>query len=420
MGKGEIMDYKELLKSEMMPAFGCTEPIALAYASAKAREVLGEIPDRINILCSGNMIKNAKSVIVPGAGGRKGIEISCVLGILAGNPGRELEVLIETRKEDIAEAEKMIQEGYCNIVLVPDVENLYIRIEAFKGTGSSVIVVQGKHTNITYMEKNGEVLLQKGEEFKELTLEEFSFAKIYDFACNCDYEDIKPLLDMQIEYNRAIAEEGIANSYGSNIGKLILETSDSIEEKARAYAAAGSDARMSGCEMPVVINSGSGNQGITISVPIVIYAEHFKRSADKLYRSLIFANLVGLYQKKGIGRLSAYCGVVSAASASVAGIAFLNDEPRKVIEETLINSLAGNSGILCDGAKPSCAMKIASSVGNAFLAYRQARSDNSFCSGDGIVKDSVDETIETVGHIAKYGMKRTDEVILGEMIDKRE
>lgn len=412
------MDYKALLKSEMVPAFGCTEPIALAYASAKAREVLGVIPERINILCSGNMIKNAKSVIVPGAGGKKGIEISCVLGILTGNPQKELEVLTDTTEEDIKKAEKMIEGGYCTIRLLPDVENLYIRIEAFHKEHSSIVVVQGKHTNIIRIEKDGQVLVEKPEQFQELTLEEFSFDRIYEFANQCDYEDIKPLLDMQIRYNKAIAEEGIANRYGANIGKLILEVSNDIEEKARAYAAAGSDARMSGCEMPVVINSGSGNQGITISVPLIIYAEHFKKPMDKLYRSLIFANLVGLYQKKGIGRLSAYCGVVSAASASVAGVAYLNDEPKKVIEETLTNSLAGNSGILCDGAKPSCAMKIASSIGNAFLAYRQARTDNSFQSGDGIVKDTVDDTIQTVGRIAKYGMKETDEVILEEMIKK--
>lgn len=410
------MNYKELLKSEMVPAFGCTEPIALAFTAAKVREVLGEMPEKLLIACSGNMIKNAKSVIVPGAGGKKGIEISCVLGVLVGNATKELEVLTETTEESVRKAEELIKGGYCKIEMVPDVENLYIAIEGTKEERSAKVIVQGKHTNIIRIEKDNEVIFEKEEEFKELTESEFSFDEIYNFAKTCDYTDIKPLLDMQIEYNSAIAKEGIENSYGANIGKLILETSDDVEEKARAYAAAGSDARMSGCEMPVVINSGSGNQGITISVPIIVYAEHMGISKEKLYRALIFANLTGLYQKKGIGRLSAYCGVVCAASASVAGIAFLNEEPKKVIQETLTNSLAGNSGILCDGAKASCAMKIASSIGNAFLGYRQARTDNSFVSGDGIIKDTVDETIRTVGHIAKYGMKETDRIILEEML----
>lgn len=410
------MNYKELLKSELLPAFGCTEPIALAFVASKVREVLGEIPDHIEISCSGNMIKNAKSVIVPGAGGKKGIEISCTLGVLAGNPKKELEVLTDTTPKDIERATEMIQNGYCTIKLVPDVENLYIAIKGTKDDSYATVIVEGKHTNIIHIEKNHNIILHKEKSFQELAYSNFSFDEIYEFARECDYEDIKPILDLQISYNKAIAEEGIKNNYGANIGKLILEVSDNIEEKARAYAAAGSDARMSGCEMPVIINSGSGNQGITISVPIIIYAEHFKMDEDKLYRALIFANLIGLYQKKGIGRLSAYCGVVCAASASIAGIAFLNNESTRIIKETLVNSLAGNSGILCDGAKPSCAMKIASSINNAFLGYRQARTDNSFVSGDGIVKETVDETIKTVGHIAKYGMKETDVTILNEMI----
>ena len=410
------MNYKELLKSELLPAFGCTEPIALAFVASKVREVLREIPEHIEISCSGNMIKNAKSVIVPGAGGKKGIEISCALGVLAGNSKKELEVLTDTTPKDIERATEMIQNGYCTIKLVPDVENLYIAIKGTKEDSYATVIVEGKHTNIIHIEKDHDILLHKEKSFQELTYSNFSFDEIYDFAQECDYEDIKPILDLQISYNKAIAEEGIKHSYGANIGKLILEVSDNIEEKARAYAAAGSDARMSGCEMPVIINSGSGNQGITISVPIIIYAEHFKIESDKLYRALIFANLIGLYQKKGIGRLSAYCGVVCAASAGVAGVAFLNNEPANIIKETLVNSLAGNSGILCDGAKPSCAMKIASSINNAFLGYRQARTDNSFVSGDGIVKETVDETIKTVGHIAKYGMRETDVTILNEMI----
>lgn len=287
------------------------------------------------------------------------------------------------------------------------------------GEESSRVVVQGGHTNIILKEKNNEVIYEKGLESEDECKIDFSFEKIYDFAKTCDYSEIRDILDLEVEYNIAIAKDGIENSWGSNIGKLILNSChDNSTEKLVAYAAAGSDARMAGSEKPVVINSGSGNQGITVSVPIILYAKDKGFSEDELYRALVFANLIGLYLKQGIGKLSAYCGVVSAASASVCGIGYLNNEPVEILKGILSNALAVNSGIICDGAKPSCAMKIASSLRNAFLAYEQAKTENSFEAGDGIVKATLDETIETVSNIARYGMKTTDEVILNEMLKK--
>lgn len=415
------MNYKDYMKKELIPAFGCTEPIALAYAAAKASEILEEKPEKIKSKLSGNIIKNAHSVKVPGTDGRKGIEISLVSGALYGDASKELQVLENMDKSKLSEADELIKDGIVEMELMPNVSNLYIEVEAIKGDNSAIVILEKDHTNIVKILKNNEVIFEKKEENTDHGNVEFSFEKIYDFAKNEDYSDIKYLLDDQINYNIAIANEGIENSWGSNIGSIILKTSkDDFVEKMVAYASAGSDARMSGCEKPVVINSGSGNQGITVSVPIIIYAREKNFSDDELYRALIFANLLGLYLKQGIGKLSAYCGVVSASSAAVAGIAFLEKEEKSIIKETLSNSLAGNSGLICDGAKPSCAMKIASSLRNAFLAYDQAKFKESFEAGDGIVMNSLEETMESVGRIARYGMKSTDEVILNEMLGNKE
>lgn len=411
------MNYKDYMKKELIPAFGCTEPIALAYAAAKASEVLGEKPEKIKSKLSGNMIKNAHSVKVPGTEGRKGIEISLVAGALYGDASKELQVLENMDKSRLSEADELIKNNMVDMELMPNVSNLYIEVEAIKGDNSATVILEKDHTNIVKIIKNNEIIFEKAKENSEEKKVDFSFEKIYDFAKNEDYSDIKYILDNQINYNLAIAKEGIENSWGSNIGSIILKNSkDDFVEEMVAHASAGSDARMSGCEKPVVINSGSGNQGITVSVPIIMYAQNKNFSKDELYRALIFANLMGLYLKQGIGKLSAYCGVVSASSASVAGIAFLEKEDKEIIKETLSNALAGNSGLICDGAKPSCAMKIASSLRNAFLSYDQAKAGESFESGDGIVMDSLEETMQTVGRIARYGMKSTDEVILNEML----
>ena len=411
------MNYIEYFKQEIVPAFGCTEPIALAYAAAKAKEVLGTNPDRITARLSGNMIKNANSIKVPGTDGRKGIAISLVTGAFLGDAVKKLQVLENVDKSRLCEADALIEQGIVHTELVPGVSNLYIEVEEHSGDDYAKVVLEDSHTNITLIERNGEILYKQDKNSSKENTINFSFEQIYDFARNADYSEIRPILDMEIEYNIAIAEEGIQNNWGSNIGKLVLDKRpDDFVEKMVAYASAGSDARMSGCEKPVVINSGSGNQGITVSVPIILYAREHHCEENQLYRALIFANLLGLYMKQGIGKLSAYCGVVSASSASVAGIAFLNGEGEKIIRELLTNSLVVNSGLICDGAKPSCAMKIASSLRNAFLAYQQAKAGKSFQPGDGIVKDDFEETIHTISVIARDGMKKTDEVILNEMV----
>ena len=413
-----MTDFKELIRKELIPAMGCTEPIAIAYASAKAREILGSIPTKITANLSSNIIKNANSVTVPSTNGRKGIEISVVAGMLLGDANKELEVLADIDKSKLDLCDKFIDEGLVTVNLQANKVGLYIQIILENDSESSSVTIEGNHTNIVEIKKNEEILFEKEDENKEELKVDFSFDQIYNFAKTCDYSDIIDILDRQISYNEKISKEGIQNNWGSNIGKIILQNNpNNYYEKLAAYAAAGSDARMNGCELPVVINSGSGNQGITTSVPLILYARDYNLSDDSLYRALIFSNLISLYIKDQIGKLSAYCGVVSASSAVISSIAFINKEDKRIIEETITNALAGNSGIICDGAKSSCAMKIASSIRNATLAYQQSKSNNSFDVGDGIVKDSIDKTINTVGKIAKYGMKKTDEIVLSEMIE---
>lgn len=413
-----MTDFKELIRKELIPAMGCTEPIAIAYASAKAREILGSIPTKITANLSSNIIKNANSVTVPSTNGRKGIEISVVAGMLLGDANKELEVLANVDKSKLDLCDKFIDEGVVTVNLQANKVGLYIQIILENDSESSSVTIEGNHTNIVEIKKNEEILFEKEDDNKEELKVDFSFDQIYNFAKTCDYSDIRDILDRQISYNEKISKEGIQNNWGSNIGKIILQNNpNNYYEKLAAYAAAGSDARMNGCELPVVINSGSGNQGITTSVPLILYARDYNLSDDSLYRALIFSNLISLYIKDQIGKLSAYCGVVSASSAVISSIAFINKEDKRIIEETITNALAGNSGIICDGAKSSCAMKIASSIRNATLAYQQSKSNNSFDVGDGIVKDSIDKTIDTVGKIAKYGMKKTDEVVLSEMIE---
>ena len=415
------MDYNKYLREKMVPAFGCTEPIALAFAASRARFILGEDSERITARLSGNIIKNVNSVKVPGTDGRKGIEISLAAGAFLGDYTKKLEVLSDVDKSKLGYLDDLIKKGLCDIELLHEKKGLYIDVSMEKGEKTSRVVIKDFHTNIIFESLNDEILFEKKEEELEEVegKVDLSFDKIYDFAKNGNYDDIIDVLDKEIEYNYAIAKEGIENPWGANIGKMVFEEAgDKYSEKLVAYAAAGSDARMSGCEKPVVINSGSGNQGITVSVPIIIYAKDHDIPKDKLYRALIFANLIGLYIKEGIGELSAYCGVVSAGCASVCGLAFMKDEDKDIIKETLTNALATNSGLICDGAKESCAIKIASSLKMGFLAYKQAKEGNSFKAGDGIVKGDIDEMIKTVGHIAMEGMRETDEVILREMIGK--
>ena len=413
------MDYISLLQKEMKPAFGCTEPIALAYAAAKAASVLDEFPNHIHARCSANIIKNVKSVVIPNSGGRKGLAAATVLGAIVGHPERELEVLESATDEDRKWLGTLLEANFCTVELAEGVDNLYIEITATTDEHTAVVRIENAHTNITYVSVDGNVISETINEIKEAERSTcpMTFGSIYEFAKAGDISGILPSIKQQVEYNTAISNEGLSNDYGANIGRLLLldDETPSLETKCKARAAAGSDARMSGCPLPVVICSGSGNQGLTVSMPIITAAEELGKSDDDLYRALVFANLLTLYVKSGIGKLSAYCGVVSAGIVSVAGIAFLKGDNKDIIEDTLVNGLVSLSGIVCDGAKPSCAGKIAISLDGAFMGYKQARLNKSYQKGDGLVAHSVDDTIKSIGVVAQ-GMKETDVVILNEML----
>lgn len=413
------MDYISLLQKEMKPAFGCTEPIALAYAAAKAASVLDEFPNHIHARCSANIIKNVKSVVIPNSGGRKGLAAATVLGAIVGHPERELEVLESATDEDRKWLGTLLDANFCTVELAEGVDNLYIEITATTDEHTAVVRIENAHTNITYVSIDGNVISETINEIKEAKSSTcpMTFDSIYEFAKAGDISGILPSIKQQVEYNTAISNEGLSNDYGANIGRLLLfdDETPSLETKCKARAAAGSDARMSGCPLPVVICSGSGNQGLTVSMPIITTAEELDKTDEELYRSLVFANLLTLYVKSGIGKLSAYCGVVSAGIVSVAGIAFLKGDSKDIIEDTLVNGLVSLSGIVCDGAKPSCAGKIAISLDGAFMGYKQARLNKSYQKGDGLVAHSVDDTIKSIGVVAQ-GMKETDVVILNEML----
>ena len=415
MGK----DLVTLLQDELVPAMGCTEPIAIAYGASVARKVLGCFPEKITANCSGNIIKNVKGVVVPGTKNMRGIETSAILGALAGNPELRLEVLSRVTAEDVEKTRKYFSEGLCRVNLVEGVENLYIDIRMSSGGNTVQVVISDAHTNIIKVERNGETLFSKECEDKpeDETLGDYSLEDLYEFARTTELKALKPVLDRQIDYNLAIAEEGMKGSYGAGVGKTILQLEDAgSEAPLRAYAAAASDARMSGCELPVVINSGSGNQGITVSVPVIKYANQEGITGEKLYRALVFSNLVAIYIKKGIGKLSAYCGVVGAACGAGAGIGFLSDDEYPVIEKTIINTLGNVSGIVCDGAKSSCAAKIATAVDAALLGRKMAEKGSCFQAGEGLTGESADDTIKNIWCLGKEGMKQTDIEILKMMI----
>ncbi|WP_302411328.1 serine dehydratase subunit alpha family protein [uncultured Veillonella sp.] len=413
------MDYISLLQKEMRPAFGCTEPIALAYAAAKAASVLDEFPNHIHARCSANIIKNVKSVVIPNSGGRKGLAAATVLGAIVGHPERELEVLESATDEDRKWLGTLLEANFCTVELAEGVDNLYIEITATTDEHTAVVRIENAHTNITYVSIDGNVISETINEIKEAERSTcpMTFDSIYEFTKAGDISGILPSIKQQVEYNTAISNEGLSNDYGANIGRLLLldDETPSLETKCKARAAAGSDARMSGCPLPVVICSGSGNQGLTVSMPIITTAEELGKTDEELYRALVFANLLTLYVKSGIGKLSAYCGVVSAGIVSVAGIAFLKGDSKDIIEDTLVNGLVSLSGIVCDGAKPSCAGKIAISLDGAFMGYKQARLNKSYQKGDGLVAHSVDDTIKSIGVVAQ-GMKETDVAILNEML----
>ncbi len=411
------MDYSEVLRSELIPAFGCTEPIALALAAAKAGSYLNGQPISMTAIVSANIYKNAHSVTVPACQGRRGLGIALLAGLFLGDPDKDLEVLNGIDSSKLDDISKKLEDGFLTIDINHEETGVYVKIILKSEDEEVILILSGAHNHISYVEKDSKVLLEDLPKKVEDNEVDYSFDSIYEYADKADLTPIKDLLDMQIDYNTKIAEEGLVHDWGSAIGKQLVDSP--IEyDKITSYAAAGSDARMSGCEYPVVINAGSGNQGITVSVPLIAYAREHNVDKEKLYRALCLSNLISLYIKQGVGKLSAYCGAVSAASACGAALAYMEGENKELVEKTLSNSLAVNSGILCDGAKASCAAKIASSLRNAFMSLDQAKRGKSFRSGDGMVKDDIDKMIVGVGKIAKDGMKETDAVLLDQMLHK--
>ncbi len=415
-------NYLAILAEELVPAVGCTEPGCLALAGAKLRSVLGEVPESVRVQMSGNLIKNAKSVTIPYSDGLKGIEAAIWLGILGGDAELGLAVLSSVSRRDIDGVLEIIGEGsHTTVELLDSPVKLHLWLEGTGGGNRASVEIRHTHTNFVRIERNGEILLdqtedmQAGELFTDRTL--LNVRDILTFADRVSLEDIESILRPQIECNTALAERGLVEDFGARVGKhLLANFGTGVSNLARAKAAAAADARMDGCQMPVVINSGSGNQGITVSLPVVVYAQHYKLSEERLMRALCVSNLIAIHQKTGIGRLSAYCGAVSAACGSAAALAYMLGGDYGQVSGTITNTLANVSGILCDGAKPSCAAKIASAVDAALLAYNMAVNGSSFAEGDGVVKGDVEKTIRVIGNIASEGMKETDTVVIKHMI----
>ena len=413
--------YIDILKEELVPAMGCTEPIAIAFAAAKARSVLGTMPDRVEITVSGNIIKNVKSVIVPNTGGLKGIESAAAAGITVGEADRVLEVLASVSEED----KPKIKEFMASVPMIvrPSRGDVIFDIDVtlHKGTEYSRLRIKDYHTNVVLIEKNGETLFSAPEiELSSQGLTDrglLTIKDIVDFADTVELDDVREVLTRQIEYNTAIANEGIRGRWGASVGRVLLDVYGyDVKIRAKAMAAAGSDARMSGCEMPVIIVSGSGNQGMAASLPVIVYAREYDVGEDKLLRSLCVSNLVTIHQKTWIGRLSAFCGAVNAGCGAGAGIAYLLGGGYDVVAHTLVNALAIVSGIVCDGAKPSCAAKIASAVDAGILGYQMYVRGMEFQGGDGIISKGVENTIANIGRLGKDGMRETDREILRIML----
>lgn len=407
--------YTNLLKEELIPATGCTEPIALAYACAIARKNLGQLPDKIDAEVSGNIIKNVKSVVVPNTGGLKGIEAACAAGTIAGKSDLLLDVISKVSDEEKKEIQDYLNLGIIHFSKLCSDQVLDIIVHAYKDGHQVDVRICTTHTNVVKIVHDGNILFEKEIETvaqKKTFKEEITVDEIWEYTNTVKLEDIETVIDRQIQCNYAIACYGLEHEYGANVGSTLLKQSTSLKEKIKAYAASGSDARMSGCEMPVVVNSGSGNQGMTVSVPVIVYAKEKNKTKEELYRALVLSNLLAIHQKAGIGRLSAFCGVVSAAIGAVCGIAYLDHQERKCIDHIIVNTLAMDSGIVCDGAKPSCAGKIAVSLESAILGYQMYQNGQQFRAGDGIVSKGVENTLKNVCKLAKDGMKETDEEIL--------
>lgn len=420
--QNKYQNYVRILNEELIPAMGCTEPIAIAYCAALMKQTLDNLPNKVVINVSGNIIKNVKSVTVPNTLGLCGIDVACAIGIIAGDPSKKLEVIANVSKEEAS----LIPDFLNNIEVIinhADTEHtLYIEIIGYDNDNYSKVIIEDAHTNVVLIEKNNQTIFKNDKEIVKKKVElDHSVLNVEDiikFADIVNIDDVKEKLDLQIKYNMAIAEEGLKNNYGANIGKTILKYGSSIIDKMKAYAASGSDARMNGCDMPVVINSGSGNQGITASVPVIVFARENNMSLDLLYRALVISNLCTIHIKHSIGKLSAFCGVVIAGAGCGAGIAYLEGGKFSEVAHTLVNSLAIISGVVCDGAKSSCAAKIASSVEAGVLGFYMFKDGNEFVSGDGIVKKGVENTIKAIGALARVGMCETDKEIIEIMIHK--
>lgn len=413
-------NYIRILREELRPAMGCTEPIAIAYAAAKARDVLGTMPDRLLAEVSGNIVKNVKSVVIPHTGGLRGIPAAVAAGCVAGDAGAELSVLSQVTSAQAEEIADYLEKTPIEVRCAEDAHIFDIRITAFRGDNSAYVRIADYHTNLVCIRRNGETLLERECVTREEGLTDrscLSIAGIVEFADSVDPEAVAPILEEQISCNMAIAEEGLRNNYGANIGKTLLRMGNDLNSKMRAWAAAASDARMNGCELPVVINSGSGNQGITASVPVIVCAREMGKSREELLRALCVSNLVTIHQKTGIGRLSAYCGAVSAGVGAGAGVAYLRGGDYEMIAHTVVNAVAVTSGIICDGAKASCAAKIASAVDAGLLGLAMYENGNQFFGGDGIVKKGVENTIATVARLARVGMEQTDKEIIHLMME---
>ena len=412
-----ISGITEILKDELVPAMGCTEPIAIAYASSIARSLLSSLPNSVTVYASPNIIKNVKSVVVPHTGGERGIEAAASIGIVGGREDLELEVLSKVGKEDIKRSRKLRKDAVFNVLPSKSGYIFHIRVEMENEKENSKVEIAGNHTNVILKERNGEVLFKKeykeSVEAKKTDRSILSIKAIAEYADSVDIEDIRETLERQIEYNTLIAEEGLHGTWGANIGAILLKSyGESVQNKAKAYAAAGSDARMNGSEKPVVINSGSGNQGLTASLPVIVYAKDLNVSHGTLLRALAVSNLVTIHLKSGIGSLSAYCGATSAGAGAGAGVCYLYGGRENEIAHTVVNSLAIDSGMICDGAKASCAAKIASAVEAGLLGMEMQKYGREFYGGEGIVKKGVENTIDNVSRIAREGMRETDKTII--------
>ncbi len=421
MDKRIYDSYVNILKAELLPALGCTEPIALAYAAALARDALGELPESVEVSVSGNILKNVKGVVVPHTNGLKGVNAAASAGIVAGKADKKLECISGVTNAEIDKIKAYLKEAKFTITQSDSgcIFDIFVRVK--KGNHSAGARIVGHHTNVVRIEKDGKALVDKCVEREEETCSPdyvyLNVADILEFADNVNLDDVKEVIERQIEYNTAIAEEGLKNDYGARVGKLLLKNfGNDIHNVAKATAAAGSDARMNGCSMPVVIVSGSGNQGMTTSLPVIVFAKHLQCTHEQLLRALVLSNLVTIRLKARIGRLSAYCGAVSAGCGAAAGVCKLRGGNASEISHAIVNAIAIDSGMICDGAKSSCAAKIASAVESGLVGMEMALSGTNFSSGDGILFDSVEETIDGVGSIAHDSMRETDETIIKLMI----